>query len=568
MDTSSRRVLPGLRAPTGLATRMRNVSRGFARTFALRPVALQHGVRQGAGPQYIGPQNLALRIVAMLVPVVACVGAASVPWLAGCSRADAASESAGRGRRLEAGKPVEVTLDLRKRAFADFNVEVPAGTVALRWRLTTRRVELGLRTRRGTPLDDDTSTDDWRTTSENGRALVLYDRFTVPAIGADHFYARVEWPYDVRPRTVGERLDEVSFTLVAEVESTRVDGALPLPASVRGRIDTEHGSFRAYTVEVPEGTSALRFDLADAPSDLDLYAKAGAPILALDESVHFAQHGFGRETLVIEGEDGAPLAPGTWYVEVVDAFDVERPIDFTLLVHAGRALPAVLASFPPLPLAHGEGPLARALAAVVELSLDDSAGSGTLLSRDGWILTNAHVIEELGGATARDVVVALTLDPHSPPTELFRADVREVDTQRDLALVRVTRGFYGQPLPPDLVFPCVDVDLESEPAIGAPLYLVGYPTTGGQGSRVTVSATRGIVAGYDTAEFGTVLKTDAEITNGNSGGAALDERGRLVGVPTSTVENGSGQIGYVHPVRAMPETWRALVWPKGAGSPR
>lgn len=96
-------------------------------------------------------------------------------------------------------------------------------------------------------------------------------------------------------------------------------------------------------------------------------------------------------------------------------------------------------------------------------------------------------------------------------------------------------------------------------AIGDPLWLVGYPTTGGQGSRVTINLTRGIVSGFDLFEFGSVLKTDGEITNGNSGGAALDANGRIVGVPTSTVENGSGQIGYVHPLSALPAEWRAMI---------
>jgi S1-C subfamily serine protease len=58
-----------------------------------------------------------------------------------------------------------------------------------------------------------------------------------------------------------------------------------------------------------------------------------------------------------------------------------------------------------------------------------------------------------------------------------------------------------------------------------------------------------------------LIKTDAEITSGNSGGAALDEHGRLIGVPSSVVENGSGQIGYVHPIESMPGEWRAMIWP-------
>jgi S1-C subfamily serine protease len=53
-----------------------------------------------------------------------------------------------------------------------------------------------------------------------------------------------------------------------------------------------------------------------------------------------------------------------------------------------------------------------------------------------------------------------------------------------------------------------------------------------------------------------VIKTDAEITSGNSGGAAVDAEGRLIGIPASTIENGAGQIGFVHPVALVPEAWR------------
>jgi len=121
--------------------------------------------------------------------------------------------------------------------------------------------------------------------------------------------------------------------------------------------------------------------------------------------------------------------------------------------------------------------------------------------------------------------------------------------------VQVTSGLYGQPLPAGYELPALALGEARSLAIGEPLWLVGYPATGGTGSRVTISATRGIVSGYENADFGRLVKTDAEITRGNSGGAAIDERGLLVGVPSSTVENGSGQIGYVHPIDALPEAW-------------
>lgn len=482
--------------------------------------------------------------------------------LASCSQADAGVGLAGRGRKLEPGKPVEFTLDLRRRSYADFHVEVPAGCVALRWKLTTKRVELGLRARRAATIDDEPGTEDFATTTDGGRAEIVYDRFTEPSIGEDRFHARVEWPYESRPRTAGERLQEVAFTIEAVVVATRIDGVLEPGRRTTGRLDRESGSFRAYTIAVPEGTRALRLDITRAQSDLDLFAHAGGPFLVFDDSVRFTQQAFGRETLIVTGENGAPLAAGTWNVDVVDVFDEERPIPFEILPTFDTVVPPELTVYPPIPARHGEGPLARALAAVVEVTLDDSIGSGTILSPDGWILTNAHVVEGLGGAAVPEAVVAVTLDPHEPATELFRAEVRQVDRGLDMALLRVTKGFYGQPLPAESVLPWLEL-ATSMPATGDTLFLVGYPTTGGQGSRVTVSATRGIVAGFDTAAFGTVLKTDAEITSGNSGGAAIDGSGRLVGVPTSTVENGSGQIGYVHPIGAMPAAWRELVWPTG-----
>jgi S1-C subfamily serine protease len=389
---------------------------------------------------------------------------------------------------------------------------------------------------------------------------VVYDRFSDPAVGKGKFFARVEWPYTDRPRTVGEQLQKLSFTVEADVVSARIDGKLEPDKLARGTIDGETGGFRTFTIEVPAGAPALRLDIAEAASDLDLFARRGGPFLVLDESVHFAQHAYGRETLVITGENGAPLEAGTWFVDVVDAFDEERPIDFALLAEFDAAPPAEVLAIPTLHPSIGSEPLGRALAAVVEITTDESTGSGTLLTADGWILSNAHVVEDLGGDPVQEVVVGLTLDPALPPAELFRAVVREVDKQRDMALLKITSGFYRQPVPKDVVFPTVSMDAVERPAIGDVLFLVGYPSTGGRGSRVTISATRGIVSGYDTAEFGTVLKTDAEITNGNSGGAALDAQGRLVGIPTSTVENGSGHIGYVHPISVMPAKWHDEVF--------
>src|SRR6185436_17888125 len=119
-----------------------------------------------------------------------------------------------------------------------------------------------------------------------------------------------------------------------------------------------------------------------------------------------------------------------------------------------------------------------------------------------------------------EVVVSVSFDPRLPPVETYRGRVERTDTRLDLALVRITSGFYGQPLPPGYRF--TTVELGSVPAlqIGDPLWLVGYPSTGGMGSRVTIHCTHGVLSGFDRTDFGLLLKTDAEINSGNSGGAA------------------------------------------------
>ena len=88
---------------------------------------------------------------------------------------------------------------------------------------------------------------------------------------------------------------------------------------------------------------------------------------------------------------------------------------------------------------------------------------------------------------------------------------------------------------------------------------LGNAATGGEGSRVTIHATRGIVAGFEHGSVGNLIKTDASITQGNSGGAAVDADGKLVGIPTSTVENGSGQSGFVRPIGLLPPAWREQI---------
>jgi S1-C subfamily serine protease len=460
-------------------------------------------------------------------------------------------------RTLKLGEVRQGQLDLAREHSTEFTLDVPEGAVLLRVKIKCRQADLELSAR--SPDGDDEADPEFKVDTDAGAGTLTVSRFSDPPLAAGAYRIQVAWRSKNLPRTVDKRVDRIPFSLEPQLFEKRVDGTLVPDRAVDGVIDTPSGGYRTFQIDVPPGARALRVDIADAESDLDLFAERGHPMLALSEDVYFAQHTYGRETLVIDAQSRPPLEPGAWFVDVIDVQGDDSPTPFKILATLDAAAPAQLLAIPRAPAAVGRGVLARALASVVELSTDDGAGSGTLLTPDGWILTNAHVVTGLGDEVQEEVVISIPVDPHRPSVESFRGHVEKIDKPRDLALVRVTSGFYGQPLPSGYVFPTVEMGGSEELAIGEPLWLVGYPSTGGQGSRVTITATRGIVSGFDRAEFGTVVKTDATITLGNSGGAAIDSQGRIVGVPTSTVEVGSGHIGYVHPLSALPEDWRALI---------
>jgi serine protease Do len=177
-----------------------------------------------------------------------------------------------------------------------------------------------------------------------------------------------------------------------------------------------------------------------------------------------------------------------------------------------------------------------------------SSGSGFIISEDGYVLTNQHVIE---GATR--IVVTLN------DGERYDAKVVGTDRTIDLALLKIDPG--GKKLP---ALPLGDSDKlqvgEWVIAIGNPIELQNTVTVGvvsGKGRRVPVGS---IDAGL--ARF---IQTDAAINFGNSGGPLLDVRGRVVGINTailrgevlSPVVEGIGFAIPINEARAAAEQLRA-----------
>jgi len=152
----------------------------------------------------------------------------------------------------------------------------------------------------------------------------------------------------------------------------------------------------------------------------------------------------------------------------------------------------------------------------------EATGSGFVVSKQGLIVTNAHVVE---GGTAITVKVGdgATL----PATVVGR------DESTDLALLRV-RDAGGRTFAPLALARSGGVQ------VGDPAYAIGNPF--GLDETLTsgiVSALDRRIAAPNGVAIDRVIQTDAPINPGNSGGPLLDDRGRVIGV-TSQILNGSG----------------------------
>jgi putative serine protease PepD len=170
-------------------------------------------------------------------------------------------------------------------------------------------------------------------------------------------------------------------------------------------------------------------------------------------------------------------------------------------------------------------------------------GSGVVLSPDGLILTNNHVVapaaagqgQEMPGEMGGGQGLATTVTFSDGRTVPFT--VVGTDPMGDLAVVRA-QGVSG--LTPIAFGASKDVKVgENVVAIGSPLGLQGTVTTG-----IVSALDRPVAAGDESGNGVTVLdalQTDAAINPGNSGGALVNMNGELIGINSAIASMGAGQ---------------------------
>ncbi|MBL6730821.1 MAG: trypsin-like peptidase domain-containing protein [Bacteroidia bacterium] len=181
-------------------------------------------------------------------------------------------------------------------------------------------------------------------------------------------------------------------------------------------------------------------------------------------------------------------------------------------------------------------------------------GSGTVISKLGFIMTNEHVIAD-DGTNCNDYIVILTSESgDKDPEPKYLAEIVENNVTLDIAILEITATFDGSPLQKSFRNRCIgDSDTIS---LGDELLIWGYPdvrwvnfdTPG----RIDVS--QGFVSGFD-AENGLSDKAwislSSTISSGNSGGGAYNDSGQLVGVPTAVFQGNLSSRGLLRPINLI-----------------
>src|ERR1700733_10882473 len=160
---------------------------------------------------------------------------------------------------------------------------------------------------------------------------------------------------------------------------------------------------------------------------------------------------------------------------------------------------------------------------------EQSLGSGVIVSPEGYVLTNNHVVD---GAT--DVRVTLS------DKREFKAQVIGTDPKTDIAVLKLTGD----------KFDAITLGDSKKVQVGDYALAIGDPFGVGQTVTMGIVSAKGR-GGLGIEDYEDFIQTDAPINPGNSGGALVNDRGELVGINTAILSHGSGGnegIGFAIPI--------------------
>ncbi len=155
-----------------------------------------------------------------------------------------------------------------------------------------------------------------------------------------------------------------------------------------------------------------------------------------------------------------------------------------------------------------------------------SLGSGFIISADGYVVTNNHVVSPEGSGTVEEITVTM------PDGTEYEATLVGTDPQSDLAVLKISGG---------KAFPFVNFGDSSQARVGDWVVAIGNPF--GLGGTVTSGIVSSVLRNTGSGAYDRYIQTDAAINRGNSGGPLFDMQGNVIGINNAIYSPSGGSVG-------------------------
>ena len=184
-------------------------------------------------------------------------------------------------------------------------------------------------------------------------------------------------------------------------------------------------------------------------------------------------------------------------------------------------------------------------------SVAKASGSGVIISEDGYILTNNHVVNSGSSSSYYELGKAnkITVSLYNDDKE-YEAEIIGTDEQTDLAVIKINKNGLT----------AAELGSSSSVKVGEFCMAIGNPL--GLGSTVTdgiVSAVNREVTDEDGNSY-IAIQTNAAINSGNSGGALVNSQGQVIGINTLKISGNGGEgVGFAIPIDSTKDIYEQLI---------
>jgi serine protease Do len=205
------------------------------------------------------------------------------------------------------------------------------------------------------------------------------------------------------------------------------------------------------------------------------------------------------------------------------------------------------------------------IAALEKGDQEASTGTGSILNKDGLILTNAHVIfnseknKIYGEIKVFLKPTRVTGNLKKDTARKFKARLIRYSNELDLALLQIKNP------PPIDRLPFLKLSNLKEISIGDPVLAIGHPEQGGLWT-LTTGTISSLIENHGDIPGKDVFQTETSINKGNSGGPLIDRYGNIVGINSMIARKGSGNIA-ITDINFSIQSTVAVKWMNSVGQP-